>query len=165
MDNEEKPVPVVRLELKRVDLKELVRIDDLLGSAPLFRAVGPDGMRRLIEKAVPRRLTHGQAVYRQGEKGNSLFLVLRGEVSLGDDAAEVATVRKGEFFGEGEVLDQKALRACSAIAVGAADVAELPATALVPLVQRHVELFSLLRETHDARAKANTELDEFLKRW
>lgn len=165
MAHEDKPVPVVRLELKHVDFKELAQIDELVGKAPLFKAAGADGMRRLIEKATPRRLAAGQAVFKQGERGTNLFMVLRGEVTLGQGAKVVATVHKGEFFGEAEVLDPKAARGCTATAASSADVAEFPYAEVAPLIDRQVALLALLREARDVRAKANSELDDFLNRW
>jgi len=165
MVNERKPVPVVRLELKHVDLKELVRIDGLLGEAPLFKAVGRTGVARLIEKASPRRLAAGQAAYRQGEKGNGLFLVLRGEIVLSQNETVVDTVRKGDFFGEAEILDPLAPRGCTAMAADAADVAEFPHAEVASLVRSHVALLALLRDARDARAKAHHELNDFLNRW
>jgi CRP/FNR family transcriptional regulator, cyclic AMP receptor protein len=165
MADVDKPVAVVRLELKHVDLKELLQLDELLGKAPLFRAAGPEGTRRLVETATPRKLSAGQTVFKQGERGANLFMVLRGEVTLGHDAAVVATARKGDFFGEAEVLSPKSPRGCTATAAGPADVAEFPLAEVGPLLQAHLALYALLRECRDARAKANSELDDFLNRW
>jgi len=165
MASDGKSVPVVRLELKHVNLKDLVQMDELLGTAPLFRAAGPEGMRRLIDTATPRRLTDGQHVYREGDGTNSLFLVLRGEVTLGRESAVVATVRKGEFFGEAEVLAPKARRGCTATATGAADVAEFSIAEVAAVVQKQVAVLALLRDTRDHRAKTGDELNDFLNRW
>ena len=165
MGSDEKPVPVVRLELKHLNLKELVEIDELLAQAPLFHAAGPQGMARLVEKAIPRRLAAGQAIFRQGDAGASVFMVIRGEVTLGHEAAVVATVHSGDFFGEAEALTPKSLRGYTAAAVGSADVAEFPAEEIALLVKKEVAVLALLRDARDARARANSELDDFLNRW
>ncbi|MBI5547585.1 MAG: cyclic nucleotide-binding domain-containing protein [Deltaproteobacteria bacterium] len=163
--DEKAAVPVVRLELKHVNLRQLVEMDEFLGTAPLFRAAGQEGTQRLIDNAVPRRLAAGQAIFREGDAGNSLFLVLRGEVTLGHDAAVIASVRKGDFFGEAEVLAPRSLRGCNATAADAADVAEFPLADIAAVVQKQVAVLALLRDARDERAKANSELDDFLNRW
>ena len=86
-------------------------------------------------------------------------------MTLGHEAAVITTVHKGEFFGEPEVLNPRNPRSCTATAAGPADVAEFPFTEVADLVKRQLALYALLRESRDARAKANSELDDFLNRW
>jgi len=163
---------VIRVELKRVDLLELLSLDPLLGKATLFTAVGAEDTRKLAAAATPRRFGPGQAIFGEGSAGNSLFLVLRGEVALsrqqGGTSVEICTLQKGEFFGEAEALGPASVRSQSAAAAasaGTADVAELPQALVAQLTRKHLALYALLRETRDARAKAKDELADFLNRW
>ncbi len=163
---------VIRVELRRVDLQELLAIDPLIGKATVFTAVGAVDTRRLVAAAVARRFGPGQAIFGEGSEGDSLFIVLRGEIALtrvqGETTVEIGAVPKGEFFGEAEVLGPSTSRAYTASAAptaGLADVAELPHALVAQLAEKHVGLYALLRETRDARAKARDELADFLKRW
>jgi CRP-like cAMP-binding protein len=160
---------VIRVELKRVDLQELLSLDPLIGKATLFNAIGAADTRRLVAAATPRRFGPGQAIYGEGSAGNSLFLVLRGEVALsrqqGGTSVEIAALQKGEFFGEDEALGPSSVRSQSAAASGTTDVAEFSQAHVTSLARKHLELYSLLRETRDARAKAKDELADFLNRW
>jgi len=168
MADEGAPVPVVRLELKRIDLRELLRIDDLLRTAPLFKALGPETTEHLVKVAATRRLAAGQSVYREGEAGDSLFLVLRGEVALshgtGDQAVEQCRIQKGDFFGEEEVLATRK-RTCNATAAGPADLVEFPHAELARACQTLPAVRTLLAAARDARARAREELSDFLDRW
>lgn len=166
------PNGVIRVELKRVDLQELLSLDPLIGKATLFTSVGAEDARRLAAAATPRRFGPGQAIYGEGSEGDSLFLVLRGEVALsreqGDTTVEIGVVPKGEFFGEAEALGPSTSRAQSATAgpsAGPVDVAEFPRAVIAPLARKHVALYALLRDARDARAKARDEIADFLKRW
>ncbi|MGI5862737.1 MAG: cyclic nucleotide-binding domain-containing protein [Myxococcales bacterium] len=159
----------IKLELKRVDLQEWVKLDEMLGMAPLFTAMGPASTSLLLSKATTRRYQPGELVFQEGTPGNSLFMVLRGEVALGrgngDKAVEICTVRKADFFGEGEVLGPEVNRSYSATAVGQADLAEFAYADIYAMSKKHFQVYGLLRETRDARAKANDELNDFLDRW
>jgi CRP-like cAMP-binding protein len=162
---DDKPVAVVKLDLKRLGLAELVQNDALLASARLFKALGAAETARLLPLGTMRRIPPGGAAFREDSPGDSLFLVLAGEVVLSKGVASLATVAKGDFFGEGELLAKGKVRRSAATSLGGADVVEFPAAAVAPLVQKHFQVLALLRETQDARAKKNAELDDFLDRW
>jgi CRP-like cAMP-binding protein len=168
MGQEEKP-SVIKVELKRIGLQELVQLDDLLGSAPLFKAIGPQSTTGLLTTATTRRVPAGQAVFAEGTAGTSLFMVLRGEVGLGrgqgKSAVDLGTVSKGEFFGEGEVLGPSDKRGYTATAIGQADLAEFAREQVAALYAKHFELYGLLREVREAREKAKDDLADFLDRW
>jgi len=50
-------------------------------------------------------VTPGQVVVRQGDQGNTLYVVVQGEVSVIVDGHEVATLSEGEHFGELALVD------------------------------------------------------------
>jgi CRP-like cAMP-binding protein len=54
----------------------------------------------LAEEAIPA----GQRVLRQGFSGSGFFIILEGEVAVHVDGHEVATLGKGDFFGEISLL-------------------------------------------------------------
>ncbi|MBI4509360.1 MAG: cyclic nucleotide-binding domain-containing protein [Deltaproteobacteria bacterium] len=84
-------------------------IASTVSSSPLLSELDTDLVRVLIDCG---RLVHrstGHVVFTQGELGTSLFLVLRGEVSvvregLASGEQELARLRPGAFFGEMAVL-------------------------------------------------------------
>ncbi len=50
-------------------------------------------------------VTPGQVIVRQGEQGNTLYVVVQGEVSVVVDGDDVATLHEGEHFGELALVD------------------------------------------------------------
>ncbi len=50
-------------------------------------------------------VTPGQVIVRQGEQGNTLYVVVQGEVSVVVDGHDVATLHEGEHFGELALVD------------------------------------------------------------
>ena len=86
-------------EVAEVDLK-----------APLFGALPPDELKKLIKALRPARAKKGTTLFREGDLTRSLFIIAQGEVEirarahyasgpLGDDRP-VAQLGQGEFFGE-----------------------------------------------------------------
>jgi CRP/FNR family transcriptional regulator len=77
----------------------------LLGRAPLFAALETDDLRRLAEVAVPRSWQAGEVIFREGDPGDTCYLVREGAVRVTRkhrDGREItlAELRTGDIFGE-----------------------------------------------------------------
>ena len=83
--------------------------EDLLGRIDFVQALSAPGRKVLIERARFLEYGPGQAIVRQGEQGDTLYLVARGEVGVlihaeGAADKEVARLGRGALFGEMSVL-------------------------------------------------------------
>ena len=101
-----------------------------LEAVPLFHDLGPDELDALAGELRSRRYRRGEIIFRQGDPGDGLHVVLEGRVkiaSVSDTGAEaiLATLRPGEFFGSLALLDG-APRSASATAIEAAETVILP---------------------------------------
>lgn len=156
------------MELKRADAAELVKRDSVLCSSDVIQAMGGRA-DEVLGQGVVRRYADGVIVFQKGEEGDSLFLVLAGEVRLiarkGSDSVEIETVNKGGVFGEGEVLKGAVVRGASALANGAADLVELPREALLVGGRMPSPLRGALEGLHRNRQKTLDEMTDFLNRW
>jgi CRP-like cAMP-binding protein len=82
----------------------------LLKGIPLFAAMSPDQLSPLVGSLERRTYHKGQMILRQGDEGNSLFVIVAGRVrifTLSPDGHElsVSIVDQGSFFGEMALLD------------------------------------------------------------
>ncbi|MFX0538515.1 Crp/Fnr family transcriptional regulator [Ornithinimicrobium sp. Y1847] len=78
--------------------------------APLFSALAEGDAERLMESMTPHRLARGEVVFREGDPGDSLYVVLSGKVKLartsGDGRENLLSVLgPGEMFGELSLFD------------------------------------------------------------
>ena len=128
-----------------------------LEGVPLFRDLGPDELDALAARVATRRYRRGEIVFREGDPGDALFVVLSGRVRISGASdtgleAILVTLRPGEFFGSLALLDG-APRSAMATAIEAADVIVLPRDAFrrlvdeVPTIRDHV-LVALASEIH-----------------
>jgi CRP-like cAMP-binding protein len=158
-------VPVTRVELRRASLLEICQSDELLRSCALLRSLERSEAERLLGASVARRYPGGAAVFREGDEGCSAYLVLRGEVRLSSGRnVEFAVARKGELFGEAELVTQQP-RASTATAAGDADVVELPAPLLMEVGRANRRLVELIQQLYVGRHAATREIAEFINRW
>ncbi|MFT3707302.1 MAG: cyclic nucleotide-binding domain-containing protein [Archangium sp.] len=155
----------VKIELKRAEIGDLLAKDAALASAPVVKLLGVP----TLSKGQLRRFPDQAVLFQQGDAGDSLFIVISGEVRLfarkDRDSVELGHVHKGEVFAEGSVLEGGG-RKKSAVAQGQVDVLELPRSAvLTPAGTVFPVLATLLKDVHQRRMKALDEMNDFLNRW
>ena len=136
--------PVMPVTHRRVDFAVLVKRDEQLRKAPLVEALGDDKARVLFKLAIGRRYPDKVIIFRQGDPGDTLCLVIRGEVRLfmnhDENTVEFGRVGKGDVFGEGEVLEGTAVRSSSALASGEVELVALPRRTLLEYIQERPAL-------------------------
>src|SRR5882757_6948934 len=108
----------------------------LLERVPLFDGLTPAEVEELAKVAVPRTYEAGQVVFREGDQGDTCFVVKSGAIKIsrehGGRTIALAELRVGDMFGElsmfgGEVRSATAaaLEDTAAIALLAGDVRRL----------------------------------------
>jgi CPA1 family monovalent cation:H+ antiporter len=96
--------------LRKKPLEELrPRPRELLAKVPFFRSLPPDEFDRIVDLLRPRTFLADEVIVREGDVGDSLFLIGRGvvRVSVGSGGmmpVPLATLLAGDFFGEMAVL-------------------------------------------------------------
>lgn len=136
----------------------------LISTCPLFRNLDLEERARILVIGEPRRYQAEQVIFREGEPGDGLFILISGAVRISKRSATgeeaLAILEPNAFFGEMALIDFLP-RAADAIANETTDVFFIPLPALRTLLEEHPQLamkvlFALcevltqrLRETND----------------
>lgn len=113
---------------------------DSLRRCALYAHVGHDGLRTLAGLMVVRRFRRNEVIFHQGDPGNALHVVTDGAVKIvlpspeGEEAI-IATMRRGDFFGELALLDG-APHSASATAVEPTETLALPRAVFLELLEQ-----------------------------
>ena len=78
---------------------------NVLAEVPLFAGLNGRHLRKVAALGRIRRIHQGARVIRAGDAGDSLFVVLDGEVSVGRRGLPSLTLGVGSFFGELALID------------------------------------------------------------
>lgn len=132
----------------------------LLARMPLFKPLEPAEREQLAGGLRPRRVKQKTRIIRQGESGQSLFLIRSGVFRvLVDDAhgeREMARLQPGDYVGEASLLTG-AVRNASIEALTDALVYELDKEAIAPIIAARQsladELGSVIAERERTREK------------
>lgn len=139
-------------------------MDDVVRRAPLFRGVGDTAARALLASMVRVDVPKGSVLFREGDEGDRLYVIVSGTVKLGRRAADgrenlLAVLGPAEMLGELSLFDPGP-RTATATAVSPVVLAGLGPEELEswltgrPEVARHLlrALAQRLRRTNDAVA-------------
>jgi uncharacterized membrane protein len=88
---------------------------DLLAQIPLFEGLSDEDRDALGKRLTERRFALGEAVFKKGDKGSSMYIVLSGAVQIflpggdgdGSERVVLKDLRTGEYFGELSLFDDK----------------------------------------------------------
>lgn len=120
--------------------RERARIADLLGRLDLFRGVAPEILAELAAASRKLFFDDGERLVREGEAGDSLFVVDRGRVLVSKAAEDggttnvrLAVLESGSFFGEMSLLTGEP-RSATITADGGCEVLLLTKADVEPLL-------------------------------
>lgn len=113
----------------------------------LFGGLADDLLEFFCASASPARFEPGQEVYREGEAGNAIFVVLEGELELVRKTPQgelrLALLRPGEWVGEVGALDMMP-RSVTVRAMAQSQVFPVSSASLNALYRRDLKAYSLL---------------------
>jgi small-conductance mechanosensitive channel len=129
--------------------EHLAEAEDLLGRIDFVKALNEEARRTLAGRARFLEYGPGQAIVRQGEEGETLYLVARGEVAVvvktDGGEKEVARLGRGALFGEMSVLTGEP-RSATVTALGDAALLGLDREAFHRILDEGPELAQRLAE-------------------
>jgi CRP/FNR family transcriptional regulator, cyclic AMP receptor protein len=114
----------------------------LLGTTPLFSGLDPTELEPLLSELRTRRFAAGTYIFREGDLGDRLYLIGRGEVKISRTSASggeivFAVLGSGEVFGELAVLQENAFRSADAEALAETECYVLEKQPLVAFLRTH----------------------------
>lgn len=163
------PYPIVQGYLRPLARMEAAQQQDggarlaaLFRRVDFLAALGPEDVSRLAACARLQPYPDGMVVVRQGDAGDSLFVVADGRVELLDDPGggqpllTIGTRGVGEYVGALSLLTG-APRTATVRTVGHTELAVLTADVLRPLLQADPAAAQRLSETLNAHREARAE--------
>jgi len=99
---------------------------EVLRGLQIFKDLNDEELARLAEICEPKSFVSGEYIFREGEPGNRLFVIVEGEVRIsrqipGAGEEALAVLKPGAMFGEMAVFDRSE-RSTDAISHGGTQV-------------------------------------------
>jgi len=121
------------------DMVPLLERVILLKSVPLFAELSGETLYPIAEIAEGLQVSRGTVIFEEGDAGNYLYVVVRGEVQIRKDGQPVATRKPGEAFGEMALLDDRP-RSAAAVARQDVELLRIASEPFGDLLDQHPEI-------------------------
>ncbi len=124
-------------------------IPDLLRSCPLFFELYDNEVERIVRFCHVLSLQPGEKVFREGETGNQVYVVLGGRAQVqkvgtdGTSHIAIAQLGPGDVFGEMILVDESR-RSAEVEALSELDVLELKYVDIFSIFQSEPRIFGLI---------------------
>jgi signal transduction histidine kinase len=132
-------------------------VDDLIRQVPLFAELSAEEAAELRAAARQVRAAPGEVIIREGEPGDSLYIILAGALEVtkrdGNRELTLATRREGEFLGEMSLLEQ-APRTASVRAVEQSELLVIGPAAFRRLLEQRPETATSIFRTVAGRLRS-----------
>ena len=136
-----------------------IEVSELLRKVPLFQGMESE-FDTIASYLRPRTVPRGTAIIKQGQAGDSMFLIARGIAHVliedGGEVNQVATLYAGDFFGEAALL-HSAPRNASSIAATPCSLYELKQEDLYKLMAAYPKIRKAVEEVDKERLDSNTQ--------
>jgi small-conductance mechanosensitive channel/CRP-like cAMP-binding protein len=161
------PYPHRQLEIRQAgeEAAQRLRIDAdrrraRIDALPLFRDLPEAARARLASAAVRVHFDHGERLVREGEAGDTLFIVDRGRVTVSKSGSAVGTTSlslamlgEGDFFGEMSLLTGEP-RSATVASDGGCEVLALERAAMAEVLESDPTIAEALSVALAARVAA-----------
>ena len=103
MDN----IPLVRFKLESLELSMYSTLEKtiILKSVDLFKSIPAENLSRVAQITEEVRCDDGESIITEGEFGDSLFIVVDGNVKIHKGEKEITRMGKGSCIGDMALLD------------------------------------------------------------
>jgi small-conductance mechanosensitive channel len=164
------PTRTLHIETKPQDnifVETSNEIYERLSNVPIFAPLSDEETRKLADASHLRVFAPGESIVRQGQNGDSMFVVHRGAVDVQiKEEGTTKTLRKlreGDFFGEMGLLTGEP-RTATVLTEGETEILEINNLCLKPILEANPELVeSLSRIIEERRTAFDKQENESVK--
>ena len=129
---------------------------EALAALSLFSDLGRPQLEEIAHTFDEEVYPEGQRILRQGFSGNNFYVIVEGEAAVRVDGSDLATLGKGDFFGEVSVLLGEAPTA-DVVALRPQRCLVLPGPEVEPFLVEHPRVMFRMLQASARRLRATIE--------
>ena len=115
----------------------------LVHTMDLFKGLDPGDLVKIMSMGLTEAVHKGTVIFKKGAIGKKMYVILEGKVNIVDEDKVIATLGKGDMFGEMALLSPEA-RSATAVAEESSSFFVLTPQSLQELFTKRVAIRLLL---------------------
>lgn len=131
-------------------IEEVLRISEVLRKNPLFDEISGRTIYNIISKSRVQTFKKGETIIREGDAPSDLYIIKEGLANVKVGESKLATLGKGEIFGEIAII-KGIRRTATVMAAEDSTVLALPAERFWEIVKDDVIFGAMLEKISEAR--------------
>ena len=129
---------------------------EILEKIPIFRGVSNSFLIEVSSQMRPQVCIPGETIFKEGEKGNEMFFVIRGNLQVYSNDKKISTLKDGDFFGEIALFTENKKRTASVISTTYCDLYSLRRKHFIEVLNKYPEIVAHIKSVADQRIESNT---------
>ena len=135
----------------------------LLKTVDLFQNIPGELLSQVSQISKARNFAKDQTVFKEGDSGDSMFIVIKGRVAITKGDKEIASLEKGASLGEMALLDHEE-RSANAIAKEDSVLLKINQDVFYELMESNADIMKQIIKLLTSRIRnVNARLEESLK--
>ena len=135
----------------------------LLKTVDLFQNIPGELLSQVSQISKARNFAKDQTVFKEGDSGDSMFIVIKGRVAITKGDKEIASLEKGASLGEMALLDNEE-RSANAIAKEDSVLLKINQDVFYELMESNADIMKQIIKLLTSRIRnVNARLEESLK--
>lgn len=136
-----------------------ILVHQYFSSAPIFRNIHPSTMQLFVMRGEICRFEINQIVYKQGDPGDSFYLLLKGSVASHINEIAVSKINQGGFFGETSLIGN-ITRTSTTFALEPTQVLKISKEAFWDILSRDLTMAMFIEAIGESRIRE--DIDTFM---
>lgn len=138
------------------DFRNAILVNQFFASSPVFRSLSPNSIEFLSSRGSLEYFEPGQVVFHQGDVGDSLYLILRGSVSVTVHQTHIKRLAQGNFFGEISTIENIP-RTATITATESSIFFKISSDSFWEVLVQHIDLGVFLETVSESRLREDLE--------
>ena len=137
--------------------RNAIMVNQFFTSAPVFRDLSEHVVQMFVSKGKIDSFVPDQVVFKQGERGDEFYLLLRGSVGVSVNGHPVSRIQQGGFFGEISMIADVP-RTATIYAIEATQVLRVSRDAFWEILSHDINIAMFIESVGEMRIREDIEI-------
>ncbi len=129
---------------------------EILEKIPLFRGVSNSFLIEVSSHMRPQVCIPGETIFEEGDTGNEMFFVIRGNLHVYNGDKKISTLKDGDFFGEIALFTENKKRTASVLSNTYCDLYCLDREHFLEVLEKYPDIAAHIKSVANQRIESDS---------